>query len=559
MFPNDLSYDPRDPRCAVAGLPGVELAVQVFTVDNVYGLDPAAVRVEELEGGAARIVASGLSWAGQQQRSAGAVAVTMRPDPDVVGACTISVAARHADPIKSVKLVFRGLPAAALDGGWWQATSPPGVTRPVGPFNPLLWRYPWPADDPWPEWETPWAAAGREGGASAVTLAVRDAEVRPVRLFAHCPPWAGGATVVEVVCEQDARRWGEELQTPPVRVRVIDHDDATAVALTDLADHVDWVAAAKGLVDWESRADVPEWMRGIRLVVTLHGCHWTGYTFNTFDGMADALATITQWIPGDEVLAYLPGWEGRYYHDYPWYRPGSLLGGAEGFARLVQRAHALGVRVMPMFGIHGVNVRQYPQWELSVLRTRSGRMPALVNKPDWDGDRAGEDDQVFCNPAEPAFHEHLLEQVSAVVAELGVDGVFLDTSACWFNDPRWNLVEGYRSLAEALRGRHPGLLVAGEGWFDALLGIFPVNQSWHGVDRRFRAPELLARFGRALGHLSTGAPGSGSTGVHEGGFGLPGDVVDPAPGHLPVVGIVDDTLDRFADVVERICRAAATP
>jgi hypothetical protein len=142
--------------------------------------------------------------------------------------------------------------------------------------------------------------------------------------------------------------------------------------------------------------------------------------------------------------------------------------------------------------------------------------------------------------------------MNRVVDEFGVDGVFLDTSACWFNDPRYNLYDGYRALVKSLHERHPELLVAGEGWYEALLSVLPVNQSWLGVERNYRYPQLLTRFGRALGHLKDGTPGTGSSGVHEGGF-YPAPAQRPTFGHIPSLGIADDTLARYSEEVIQVC------
>lgn len=541
-FPADLSYDPRRPRFRLPGLGGATFAVEVFTIGNVYGIDPDRVSVADHG-----VVADGLTWAGGQRRADGQVEVLV---DDLGDGAALRVHVMHREPVKAAKVVLHDLPVPA-GAGWWQATSPVGAGVTSRPGAPLLWRYPWPGEDPWPEWETPWAAAGEDG--PCVCISVRDGSLRPIRLFAHRPPWAGGMEVVEVIAEEDARSWSDLMVGPLVRVRRV---GTAAAALDDLRAHLDHVEETFGLPRWEGRGDVPGWFHDIRLVVALHGCHWTGYVFNTYEAMAAALETICGWIPGRHVLAYLPGWEGRYYFDYPYYKPSPLLGGPEGFRHLVETAHRLEVRVMPMFGMHGANARGFRRWRGASLRSRAGRMPVRINIPDWDGDRAGEDDQVFCNPGDPKFGEYLRAQISGIVAEFGVDAVHLDTTACWFNDPRYALVDGYRDLVDALRARHPSLLVAGEGWFDALWAMFPVNQSWHGIDRRFRAPEVVTRWGRVFGHLSTGAPGSGSTGVHELGWNSPGDVVEPAPGAIPLLAVVDDTLARHAETVRRICEAA---
>lgn len=542
MTVNDMSFDPSDPYFQVPGGDvGVRWSVQVFTTGNVYALDAGRSTVE---GDVRRLVLRGdrLRWAGQQQVSPGRVEVTVTRDGELL---TWQVHAEHAEPVKSVKLLLRGLPERALAAGWWHATIPAGERHVAGYKQPVRYSYPGGLD-----WTTPWAAATTltEG----VCVSVRDPKVRAKRLYAHTPPWAGGDTVVEVICEDDARDVDGEFTTPQTRVRLC---AGAAAAAADFADHHRWVAAAYGIGNWADRPDVPAWARETRLVVNVHGQHWTGFVFNTFDRMADTLRFVTEHIPGPQVLAYLPGWEGRYYWQYPHFQPAAALGGPEGFARLAATADELGVRLMPMFGAHGANCQVYPEWEAAAFRNPTDRYTVLVNKPDWDGDRAGEDDQVFLNTGEPRFRKHLVDQVDELVTRYRLQVAFFDTSAAWFNDPRHNLYEGYLALKAELTERHPGLLLAGEGWFDALLAVFPLNLSWLGATRRYRFPELLTDHGRAVQHILEGAPGTGSTGVFEGGF-TPADRQPPTPGHLPSISFVHDTLPANADEVAALCRAA---
>ena len=167
-----------------------------------------------------------------------------------------------------------------------------------------------------------------------------------------------------------------------------------------------------------------------------------------------------------------------------------------------------------------------------------------------------EDDQVFLNPGEPGFRRHLVEQVTALVETYDIEGVFLDTSACWFNDPRYDLFDGYRSLVQEIHKRHPGLLICGEGWYDALLAVFPMNQTWIDMTPPPRFDDLPMRYSRVLGHLKDGAPGTGSTGVHEGGtngHAKPTRV----HGYVPALTVVHDTFTSFREEVREFCRAVA--
>lgn len=554
VYVNDLSFDPCDPLYDIPSLNGIQWGLQIFTTRNFYQIDPGHVQITPTDNGL-RLVCDGLSWAGQQQHCEGRVEVNLERS----GSRTIwHIEVWHDEPVKNIKLMLWNLPQAALEKGWWQPTSrhdefikPEGYSRSpqwenanIRGAKPLWWNY------PWREWLTPWACAG--DGSSAVCISVRDAEVRTKRLYVFQPPYAG-SDVVEVICEEDAARWGGHFVVPPIQLSVC---KSQADIDADFAEHQAFLEQAYQLQPWETRPDIPAWMRDIRLVLTLHGMHWTGYTFNTYERMTETLRFITQHIPGNQLLVYIPGWEGRYYYVYPNYQPSDILGGADGFKRLVDAGHQLGTYLMPMFGMHGANIQVYPDWERSVFRSRTDGYVTLVNCPDWDNDRSGEDDQVFLNPGESTFRQHLLEQVSGIVRDYGVDGVFLDTSACWFNDPRANLYEGYRLLVSELHRRHPEVLVAGEGWYDALLALLPVNQSWLGIDRHYRYPQLLAKYGRALGHLANGTPGPGSTGVHEGGF-YPITDQGTTSGHIRSLGIADDTLEKYEADVIRICREAA--
>jgi len=211
---------------------------------------------------------------------------------------------------------------------------------------------------------------------------------------------------------------------------------------------------------------------------------------------------------------------------------------------------------MPMLGANGANVNHYRDWKRAAFRSPSDRYVALINGPDWDNDRAPEDDQVFLNPGEPGFRDHLIGQVTSLVETYNVQGVFLDTSACWFNDPRHDVFEGYRVLVEEIRRRHPDLLVCGEGWYDALLALFPMNQTWIDMALPPRFDDLPMRYSRVLGHLKDGAPGAGSTGVHEGGTN---PLARPLQinGYVPALAVVHDTFTKHRDEVREFCRAVA--
>ncbi len=538
MYVNNLSFDPAHRWFEVPGVPGAEWAVEVFTTDNVYGLDP---ELAEFDG--RRLAAVGLQRLGGQQKAAG----TVTADCGVAGGDATSwrTVVRTDETVKGVKLLFRHLPEALVRQGWWTPTTAAGSTLRSSETAPLLLAYPW--SNSGASWQTPWISAG-EG--PALVISVRDDLVRAIRFYSYRPHWSE-SDIVEVICTPSAAERSRAFETPEIRLSL--RADENEIK-RDFDDHLAWIEDAFQVTRWEERRDAPAWADQLELVVTLHGQHWTGFVFNTFEQMASILESICAEVAGERVLAYLPGWEGRYYWQYPTYRPGEDLGGEDGFARLIERARDLGVHLMPMLGANGANVNRYPDWERAAFRSPSNRYVELVNRPDWDNDRAGEDEQVFLNPGEPEFQRHLADQVSGIVDRYAVEGIFLDTSACWFDDPRYDVYRGYRELVAEIKRRHPVLLVCGEGWYDALLAVFPMNQTWIQMADPPRFDDLPLRYSRVLGHLKDGALGVGSTGVHEGGTN-PLAAPLRRPGFVPALPVVHDTFTKHREEVLAFCRS----
>lgn len=536
---DQISYDPRHPWFPLPAAADLRFAVEIFTDENVYGLAPAACTWRD-----GRLTCTRLAGGGQQFFRDGQIDLTVR---EKAGHWTFQTHASLDGRIKCLKLILRGLPAPALEGGLFTANCATDEAYRVTPTTPFLSRYPHGV-----ECFTPWLGIG--GEACGVSLSVRDTALRAVRFGAWCPPYLPEETLVEITCEEDARLWSGEMTAPEIVLQLTSSAMERDAAF---ADHLRHIEALYRIPRWEDRTDIHPWARRLRLVLNLHGQHWTGHVFNTFDRMGDAIEHVANLMPGDQILAYLAGWEGRYYWQYPHYRPGPDLGGDAGFSRLLHRVRRAGAHVMPMFGANGVNAQIYPDWTQSHFRDRTNRRDVMINMPDWDGDRAGDDDQLFMNPGEPRWRQFLSEQISRMVEAWDLDTVYLDTTAAWFNDPRHNVFDGYLALRDGLRSRHPGLMLVGEGFFDAMWAVFPINQTWMGIGKNFRYPEIVTRYGRAVPYLAHGTPGLGSTGVHEWGW-RPGPQPTPAPGHLPCLGFVGDTLENHPAEIEAACRMAST-
>ncbi len=516
-----FSFDFRDP---VFEIDGWRLSCQVITFENTYGL-PLSTDVRR-DGAVTAISGGHMTWAGGQRTAAGSARIEARRTGDGI---EVAVAASMPQRIRCTKLIVGGLPGGELLGHRWarQPVTRGGTTvhYPSSTHTALVFL--------------------DLGDGDHLYFESLDDRVRAKR-FAVMRRDDGIA--VELIHEDAAHEMSGDTSTPPWRIgRTRDPESV-------IRRHDEHVARAFGMAPWETRADVPAWAREVSLVVALHGMHWSGYTFNTYDDMAAALDFIAARIDGRRVLAFLPGWEGRYYWQYGDYRPEPALGGTEGFGRLAAKARQLGVRLMPMFGVNCVNtnIDGYAEWGAPAeVRSPSG-LVFQGNRPDWDVSRAHDPGwQAWLNPGAPSWRSRLVEQVSALVETYDLPAVFFDTQHVWINDPRHDLYAGLVALRDELRSRFPDLLVTGEGWYDALGAITPISHS--GLPAAW--PEMFGKYNRGFLHLSSGDPSRGSTGVHELGhnpFQLSPDVQHV----LPTLTVVDGTIANAPEAVEQVIAQA---
>jgi hypothetical protein len=495
------SFDPADPIFSAFGL---RFSLQLTTLENLYGVDPERVRIREA-GDRFLLSCDRLSWAGQQQRAEGELEIELGRESG--GSVRARLRARAASPVRTLKLVLRDLePPLAV-------CRPAGGEAAVGEYGELL---------SYPELlPAPLACIRCDG--IPLGLRAEDREVRPKRFAVwveRIGPLAGRGSI-ELIHEEAASRFARRIETPDW---VLERGaDAAAVERA----HREFAERECGLMPWEVRSDVPAWAREVRLVATLHGMHFSGRVFLGYAEMLEILRFLAARLPGQHILAYLPGWEGRYYWQYGDYRPEERLGGRRGFAALCRGARELGVHVMPMFGANCANlllpaVRDLPQE--AVLASATGNR-FHGNQPDWDLARAHDTGwQAWFNPGHPAWRDTLAGSIEGLAGEYGFDGVFLDTIHAWTNDPRHPVTEGIRALVERLRRSIPGVLLAAEADYDALLPLFPL----------FQRPWWTS-----------------PTGVHEAGV-YRSDAWRPGPGTLATVAFQDGSLEASRPELERL-------
>ena len=511
---------------------GYRFGFLVFTRENVYGLDAGRMTAARTPSGL-EIRATRLVWAGGQQAAPGRVIAQLQKHGDFI---EWDVTAEMGQPIKAVTTVIRNVPRGRIS---------PAGNEPFDPQdNELLFGYPFSGGDLFganTAWglTTPLLIVQRAEG-DCVFVSSLDDRVRAKRFFLQ-----PGEQAYRVEAVFEAEGWKDQttLRVPTWRLGLAKTlDDAVQAHTTHLE-------RAYHLEPWETRRDAPDWMRRLALVVTLHGMHYTGYVFNDYARMLEIARWVATRIPPDRVLLFLPAWDGRYYWDYPLYRASDRMGGEAGLQRLIEEAHGLGFRVMPMFGANAANRRQAMFARIAGAATHKIDGDRFdLNWVDWDNDRHQEGWLSYMNLGVASWRDWLSARIADVIERYRVDAYFLDIAGGWMNNPQADMHEGMRQLVLGLRARYPQVMPCGEMHYDALLEFIPLYHV--GLGR-------AAGYARAFSHLSHPAPGFGSSGVHESGFSrFTHETLGLAPGIIPTLSVVDDTFTGHQSMMEAVIERA---
>ena len=502
----------------------------VFTDENTYGLDRSALRAEG-NGDAMRLICDRFVCAGGQQQATGRLVASLRRTGTTIEWDAVVETER---PIKTITTIVRGVPRGQVSfgaGGFTDARD-----------NEWLFGYPFGGGDlnASGSMSTPLLMIQTPPG-EVVYVSSLDNHVRPKRFYL-----APGESSyrVEAIHEHDAWRDDTRVELPTWRLGRASSADA---AITDHMAHIERDFA---LPDWESRSDVPAWLRRTAMVTTLHGMHYTGYVFNDYAKMLEILRWMSTQIPGDRVLVFMSAWDGRYYWDYPTYNVSDRMGGEAGFRRLIDEGHKLGFRFMPMFGINAAN-KKLPSWP-SIADAITHKIDGDVydlNWVDWNNDRHQDGWLGYMNLGADSWRRHLEGRIADMIQRYRVDAYFLDIAGGHVNSTNGDMHEGTKRLVTDLRSRFPSVLCVGEMPYDALHGFIPLYHAggaprWHKYSRFFQ-------------HLSSPAPGRGSSGVHESGFGHFNDeTLSLSPNAIPTLQVVDDTFSKYREVMAAIIQRA---
>jgi len=504
----------------------------VFTDENIYGLDRAQMRATGT-GEALELTSEGFVWAGGQEHAPGKLTASFSRQGS---ALEWHVTVEMDRPIKSVTTVIRDVPRGRISVGGGPLTDVKD-----GDF---LAGYPFGAGDlhnfDVASISTP-VAVVEAGDHDFLYLTTLDKLVRPKKYYFQA---GARAFRVEAVYEHDAWRNDRRIEVPGWRLgRAASLDDA-------VAPHMQHIEQSFALQPWESRADVPAWMREIALVTTLHGMHYTGFIFNDYARQLEILRWIATQMSAGRVLVFLSAWDGRYYWDYPNYTVPARMGGEAGFRRLITEAQRLGFKMMPMFGANAANRRQ-PIWP-TIAGAGTYKLDGdlyNLNWVDWNNDRHQDGWLTYMNLGADAWRNHLQGRIAEVIERFRIDAYFLDIVGGHVNSTTGDMHGGTKRLVDDLRAKYPRVACVGEMPYDALHGFIPMYQAGGGA--RWR------KYSRFYQHLSAPAAGRGSSGVHEWGFGtFNQETLGLSPTAIPTLQVVDDTFSKYRDTMAAIIARA---
>jgi hypothetical protein len=501
----------------------------VFTAENTYGLDREKMRVS-VDGDTMRVNCDGFVWAGGQERVKGSLTAAFQRS---MGKIEWDVTVEMDQPIKTVTTVIRDVPRGQVSFGGGALAD----TR----DNELLAAYPFSGGD----LHGPGAAASMSTPLAIVQtpaddfllLEPLDDKVRPKRFY-----FQPGEKFyrVEAIYEHDGWRHDRKVTVPRWRLGYSKTFEGAVQS------HMNFVEGAFHLPNWDTRSDLPAWTRRIAMVTTLHGMHYTGFIFNNYAQQLEILRWIATQMPADRVLAFLSSWDGRYYWDYPNYRVPERMGGEAGFLKLIQEGQKLGFKMMPMFGANAAN-RTQPVWP-KIADASTKKIDGDVynlNWVDWNNDRHQDGWLTYMNLGVDSWRNHLEARISDIIGRFGVDAYFLDIIGGHVNDINGDMHEGTRKLVMNLRAKHPHVLCVGEMPYDALHEFIPMYHAGGGP--------RWQKYSRFFQHLSSPAPGRGSSGVHESGFGrFNSETLSLSPNAIPTLQVVDDTFTKYRDVMTAI-------
>jgi len=278
----------------------------------------------------------------------------------------------------------------------------------------------------------------------------------------------------------------------------------------------DWRVPAKRYREWAAAtwkltplaAQTPSWVKDIRFLALV-------------GQDTPVLEALAKRVDPKQTLLYVPNWrEFGYDRMYPDYTAN------DSFGAFVEKAHALGFRVMPHVNYFGCDPKspEYATFEKYQIRS-----PWSHEREWWLWERA---DPVikfaYISPACKAWRELQIARWKEIVEKYHVDAFHLDQTLCIYNDDNglvdgMTMLEGNLAIQRELHEALPDIAISGEGLDEVTMryeafaqrhayGLNFVEGTWDKSQLVMAHPVsayLLNGYTQPYGYLGMSGPGNG--------------------------------------------------
>ena len=489
-----IGYDFKDPYVDFLGL---KFAIRLSTDNNIYCPNPEQMNIKKLSENEVVLHSNSLSSAGGQLISGGSIELKLSLTADN----RISISAKGSHPTeisKTILVLIKGIKVKSMVSEQPQAKGVKDFKDKKG----IRVSYP-----------------SRAATMPLVFFTTSDKEWhviskdRKIRKkgFACLYDHLTNEPVILLSHDADMRKISTNIKAPQwVLGNDLPRIEVVKERCVDLEEYF-------GLTPFNRKQKVhKDWIDNLKLVTFLHGTHWTGYIFNTYDQMGEQLEWISQTVDGKQILVFLPAWDGRYYVNYPEHEPERRMGGSDGLKRLVKKAHRLGMKIVLMLGGPNLSTFEFLKKNDMMgtgLKTPSGHQE-LQNWLDWNTDLKIETMGLIMNFGHPKYLDYMISKTSELFDIYGIDGVFLDGTLRWQNSPDYSAYEGLVKYTKEIRKKYPQKLIMGEDGYDAVYGLFDL---FHTSGGPLGLENYLLRYTRQFYYLAYPSE-NGSAGIHEIGW-----------------------------------------
>jgi hypothetical protein len=520
-----LGYDFQDTFIEYAGF---SIAARLSTTNNIYAPDPEKISIERKEN-TVTLNASALTSGGGDIRCGGNLVLKLENKED--GNLRVSASGSHDSELcRGIALYIKGIDIKSFTSDSSNMPNHPFIKSGIRPLH-------------YPGRDAMMPLVFAETNKESYFFLSKDKKIRP-KAFSAYYDFIYNEKVIILSHQERVPERKNSIEMPQWKIgKAENRMNVIRERFKDLEENF-------SLYPFEKRKEYT-WLKDIKFVLNLHGEHWTGHVFSTFDQMAERLRWVCKHIEGKRILVFLPAWDGRYYTTYPEHKPSENLGGSTGLKNFINEAHSLGAKTVLMLG--GPNLATYKFLKEQdmfecVMRNEWGDYRSISAGLDWNGDLFPEPGGYIINFGNPRLKAYMIKSVSSLFDNYDTDGIFLDGAMRYENTPDYCPADGMRDFCKEIQTKYPDKLLMGEDGYDVLWSAFGLYAtSWQPLGLE----NSMLRYTRQSMYLAH-PDYKGSGGIHEQAWFSEGSkhVIDNMT--IPTISITRDIDEEQSEVLERL-------